>query len=158
MTILAFGTRLSATAWAREVAKLEPSTRTGPGTSEDDGEELEVDLSYARSADFLVLGRLLVLIQALAASGVQILIRMPVKELLEVEQSYLSANNGLNTTGKEAAERQISRHQMQRINCRLFIEQSGFEAALRSGPLRARKVRIAEGEASRSQSMTAAGP
>ena len=70
MTLLAFGNRLSAAAWVREVAKLELVAQgaTSIGLSSDD-ESIEIDLSSTRSADFLVLGRLLVLLEVLTARG-----------------------------------------------------------------------------------------
>ena len=146
MTVLAFGTRLSATAWAREVAKLELDAHAKVHSSRTNVKEVEFDLSYARSADILVLGRLLVMIQGLRSTGAKIVVRMPSKILLKAEQGYLAEdNNDLDAAAKEDAQRQITRHQLQRINCRLFIEQSGFDLALKEGPFDERQIRVIEG-------------
>lgn len=142
--VLAFGNRISGPSWAREIAK------TGLAAQADNTGALaagrvEIDLSYARSADFLVLGRLIMLIRGLTAGGTEVVLRGPTQDLLAAEQDYLGDNDELADGGKETAERQISQHQRQRINCRLFIEQSGFEAALRTGPFQEHPVEFGRG-------------
>lgn len=151
MTVLAFGNRISGPAWAREIAKINLRMQTDIRPRVADAEQVEIDLSSARSADFLVLGRLLALIRALYESGTKILVRMPSKDLLAAEQEYLDGNYAFPGEEKEALEVQISRHQRQRINCLLFMEQSGFEAALRTGPFPPDAVKIDREGASRSQ-------
>ena len=142
LTVLAFGNRLSSTAWAREVAKIDPRPQHSPCAPEEGTpESIEIDLSGTRSVDFLILGRLLVLLQVFAAKRSEIIIRMPSKDLLDAERSYLQASKSTNT---EEALRQISRHQRQRINCRLFIKQSGFDSMLRLGPLKHSRIELIE--------------
>lgn len=143
MRFLTFGNRLNAVSWAREAAKVELGSLLAPppGARSDPG-SLEIDLSSCRSADFLILGRLLILLEALAGKGLRIAVRPPSKDTLEVEQAYLENDSGPDGVPSEAAVRQISRRRMQRANCRLFIEQSGFFSVLRTGPLRASGIEI----------------
>ena len=149
--VLAFGNRISGPAWAREIAKIGLTAQAETRRRVTDAGQIEIDLSSARSADFLVLGRLLVLIQALTENGAGVALRRPSKELLAAEQGYLDGNYAFADSDKETVERQISRHQRQRINCRLFIEQSGFEAAMRTGPLRNRRIEFDRDDYSGSQ-------
>ena len=146
MTTLAFGNRLSALAWAQKLKELVAVKATEEGFATiADIDSLEIDLSNARSADFLVLGRLLVLIDRLTSNGAQIILRMPSKGLLESEQAYLANNQPLDTPAQTAAVRQIRQHQRQRVACRLFIKQSGFDSALETGPLEEANIQITEG-------------
>jgi hypothetical protein len=142
VSVLAFGNRINGPAWAREIAKIGLAGWTDTRASNTDDGQIEIDLSSARSADFLVLGRLLILIQALYESGAEVVVRMPRKGRLPAEQGYLDNKHGFPDGEKEAVEVQISRHQLQRINCGLFMEQSGFEAALRTGPLSDEAIKI----------------
>ena len=126
MTSLVFGNRLSATSWAQKLRELTTYADQRDVLDLD----LEIDLSTARSADFLILGRLLVLVLALALKGARVSIRMPNSEMLEAEQAYLTQYESLDRPRKAASIRQIAQHRRQRSNCRLFMAQSGFEAAL----------------------------
>lgn len=134
MSVLTFGNRISGPAWAREIEKIGLAEWTDTRASKTGTEHVTIDLSSARSADFLVLGRLLILIQALYESGAEIVVRMPRRRVLPAEQGFLDDDDAFTEGGKEALEVEISRHQRQRINCGLFMEQSGFQAALGTGP------------------------
>jgi hypothetical protein len=145
VTVLAFGNRLSATAWAREVVRIELNPQNvGSSGQANDIESVEFDLSDTRSADFLILGRLLILLELLVTRGARLVIRMPSKDLLETERIYLDHYGESDAAIREAALRQISRHQRQRINCRLFIRQSGFDSALHTGPLKQSGIDVVE--------------
>jgi hypothetical protein len=107
------------------------------------GRIIEVDLSRATFADFTILGRILILAAALAGRGAELKVRMPSGEMFADEQELL-----------ETRERQIQKNllygyvstlRQQRMNCRLFLSQSGFDSALKTGPL-TDKVDILEGD------------
>ena len=70
---------------------------------------------------------------------------MPSKDLLAAERIYLDRDGDPGNAASGTAVRQIFRHRRQRINCRLFIEQSGFDAALCAGPLKRSAIEIVEG-------------
>ena len=152
MTDLTFGSRLSAPAWAQKLRELATVTA---GEEEVDAtahnSHIQIDLSNIRSADFMVLGRLLILAHALTRKDINVSIRMPSKELLEAEQNYLINNQPLDTPAQVVALRQISQHQRQRVACRLYIQQAGFDSAIRTGPFNKDKINIIEGVPVRSQ-------
>lgn len=150
MTVLAFGNRLTATAWAAEVAKLnlDPRTRTVSRLDHSE-EEVEFDLSRARSADFLVLGRLAILIRVLHESGTRVVIRWPEEDPVDDEWNSISADSqGAGIADDGRARRQIARYQRQRINCRLFMDQAGFGTVLETGPMKKGSVESARGTGS----------
>jgi hypothetical protein len=126
---IAFGNRLSAQSWVRAEADLasEPIQRGDLLRG-----ELEVDLSAVGFADFIILGRLLVLIDAFAMAGSPVKVRLPSPQLLEREIPHLKAIDAqAGTATATATASRLALRSRQRGSCRLFMEQSGFEAALK---------------------------
>ena len=128
------GSRVNAPAWA---VALEGFAAVGQTDN-----DIEIDISKARFADFLVLGRILILTSMLVSTERNVRIRMPNEDLLEEEEDFLTASQP--PLAREAKEILIGRRRRQRLNCRLYLRQSGFESALRSGPLSSAKVMIVE--------------
>jgi hypothetical protein len=80
---ISFGNRLSAQSWANaETQALNPNNRVR-------GDRLEVDLSAVGFADFVILGRLLVLIDSFASMGSPVQLRLPSPQLLDRESAHL---------------------------------------------------------------------
>jgi hypothetical protein len=126
---ITFGNRLSAQSWSRAEDVL-----AGESLHPKDllrGEGLEVDLSAVGFTDFIILGRLLVLIDAFAMAGSPVKIQLPSPQLLEREISHLKVIDARTMSASDnAAASRLALRSRQRGSCRLFMEQSGFEAAL----------------------------
>lgn len=126
---ISFGNRLSAQSWARAEADL-ARQRLSPRDLLR-GEGIDVDLSAVGFADFVILGRLLVLIDAFAMAGSPVKVRLPSLQLLEREISHLKVIDAQAMTARDAATAsRLALRSRQRGSCRLYMEQSGFEAAL----------------------------
>lgn len=139
---LNFGNRLSAQSWALGLADLAqhnvyPSNGRG-------SEKLTIDLRAVGYADFIILGRLLTLIDAFASSGQPIDIYLPSSEPLDRELPYLIAADSSADSSQIANLHRIARRRRQRGNCLLFMKQAGFESALEAGSWRDGSVTIME--------------
>src|SRR5262245_43551483 len=85
---ITFGNRLSAQSWEVALGDFaSPSQRIIGSTSS--GDTLEFDLSEVGFADFIILGRLLILIDGLVAKGRKVIVKLPTSEPLRREAVYL---------------------------------------------------------------------
>lgn len=136
--------RLNANGWARGLSELQQLNvdiaSQEPGIPHH-GQTIRIDLSKAVFADFAILGRILILAVALANRGIDLLVRMPDDKISPDEQKMLIASE--REIARNARFGLIARLCRQRENCRLFLHQSGFSDALRTGPLTG-KVRFDE--------------
>src|SRR6266568_3252819 len=138
---LNFGNRISAQSWARVEAALPRQGYLGPHSAVPG--ELEIDLSAVGFADFVALGRILLLVDDLATHGSTVRVHLPSTQPLERELSHLRIADTSSESGAAVASR-LALRLRQRLTCRLFLRSTGFEACLKSGHWNPLQVTLGE--------------
>lgn len=110
---LTFGSRLNVRSWNEALTALPASF--GSGDADLAGATVKIDLTDAGFADFVTLGNLLVLIDAIVSARAHVVLLLPSGQPVDGHRDSESA-----------------RRQRQRQQCELFLEQSGFTAVARS--------------------------
>jgi hypothetical protein len=116
VTVFGFGSRLNPESWAESVGRLVSNGPTGSRNR-----TVRIDLSRLGFADYVAVGRLLNLIGTLARTGLSIVVRLPADTMSPDQHDEPS--------------RELRRSR-QRANCRLFLQQCGFQRVLTTGPFR----------------------
>jgi hypothetical protein len=142
---VSFGNRISAQSWDRALAELALAVQASPpGDRQSIGQPLDIDMSAVGFADFIVLGRILILIAGITSVGGAVTVRLPTSVPLPQEELLLARHLSLDTDGSSRQHNAVAQRRRQRTACRLFMRQAGFLSALEHGPWRADLVKFAE--------------
>jgi orotate phosphoribosyltransferase len=142
---VSFGNRISAQSWDRALAELALAAQASPHVDPQSIEQpLDIDLSAVGFADFVVLGRILILVAGIASVGGAVTVRLPTSAPLPQEELLLARRPSLETDGGSRQHNAVAQRRRQRTACRLFMRQAGFLSALEHGPWRDGMVKVVE--------------
>jgi hypothetical protein len=138
---ISFGNRISAQSWELALSQMDRQRSTIDSAK---NEAVEIDLSAAGFADFIILGRILTLVAGFASAERPVKVLLPTSSALPGEKLPLSRE--MPDAPDEDSRRQniFAQRRRQRIACQLFLRQAGFTAALDGGPWRAGLVEVSE--------------
>jgi predicted regulator of Ras-like GTPase activity (Roadblock/LC7/MglB family) len=142
---ISFGNRISAQSWDRALAELELTLQeSSHAGNQSSARPLDFDLSAVGFADFIILGRILILVAGIASTGGAVNVIPPTSALLPQEESLLARPSSVEASGPSRQQTAVAQRRRQRIACRLFMRQAGFLSALDDGPWPKGRVKLKE--------------